>query len=257
MIDTTNLYQVPVTALLTANQDISDMILVDFTAKEAAQDLQMSQHKPLLRKTWKRAAKTEARDTGKSNSNIPSDQQEIERIINDYYTNLYTSQGSTQGHTLLPYIPNSVTDSMNEELIAPVSEEDIKKALFTMNPHKSPGEDGMSALFYQHFWPLIKGDICRAENASWLWNSWLKVRDKCGKWMQAVIHNGKGTRILDDFWVPNSKGKRLQFIPGAGANLTWTAAAAALSAALSSAAAAALSSAAVGPFRLVRPIFRT
>ncbi|GER55378.1 heat stress transcription factor A-7b [Striga asiatica] len=31
----------------------------------------------------------------------------------------------------------------------------------------------------------------RKVNASWLWNSWLKVRDNCAKWMQSVIHNGK------------------------------------------------------------------
>lgn len=37
----------------------------------------------------------------------------------------------------------------NEAIIAEVSEQEVKTALFSMYPDKSPGPDGMSTGFYQ------------------------------------------------------------------------------------------------------------
>ena len=36
---------------------------------------------------------------------------------------------------------------------------EIKLTLFSCNPHKSPGSDGLSFLFYQTFWDTVKGDL--------------------------------------------------------------------------------------------------
>ncbi|KAL5556875.1 hypothetical protein UlMin_039111 [Ulmus minor] len=40
--------------------------------------------------------------------------------------------------------------------------EDVRTAVFQMAPTKSPGADGMSAIFYQKFWPIIGEDITAA-----------------------------------------------------------------------------------------------
>ncbi|XP_013632803.1 PREDICTED: uncharacterized protein LOC106338352 [Brassica oleracea var. oleracea] len=48
---------------------------------------------------------------------------------------------------------------MNDNLTAPVSEWEIKLALFAMHPEKAPGLDGMTALFYQKFWDIVKEDL--------------------------------------------------------------------------------------------------
>ena len=48
---------------------------------------------------------------------------------------------------------------MNENLTAPVSEWEVKSALFAMHPEKTPGPDGMTALFYKKFWDIVKEDL--------------------------------------------------------------------------------------------------
>jgi hypothetical protein len=52
-----------------------------------------------------------------------------------------------------------VTESENEMLTQPFTEEEVKCAIFQMEHNKSPGLDGFPAEFYQVFWELIKHDI--------------------------------------------------------------------------------------------------
>lgn len=49
---------------------------------------------------------------------------------------------------------------MNQRLVRLVEDNEIKKALFAMNPHKSPGSDRMTPLFFQKYWHIVGHDIC-------------------------------------------------------------------------------------------------
>lgn len=62
-------------------------------------------------------------------------------------------------------VPTSITDQMNIQLIAEVSEEDIKHTLFMVHPKKVPGSGGMTGLFYKHAWHLIKNDVVELVNS--------------------------------------------------------------------------------------------
>ena len=62
-------------------------------------------------------------------------------------------------HDLLNGIPRTVLEEVNASLTRPVTEEEIRKALFAMNPDKSPGPDGMTAGFFQHHWNTIKSGV--------------------------------------------------------------------------------------------------
>ena len=44
------------------------------------------------------------------------------------------------------------------------TEEEVKAALFMMHPEKTPGPDGMTALFYQQSWSIIKEDVVNMFN---------------------------------------------------------------------------------------------
>jgi hypothetical protein len=44
-----------------------------------------------------------------------------------------------------------MSTSKNASLISPFTENEIKNAIFSMNPNKTPGPDGFSILFYPKF----------------------------------------------------------------------------------------------------------
>lgn len=61
----------------------------------------------------------------------------------------------------LSYIPHLVQDRDNEELVKPVTEEEILAALMQFEPDKDPGLDGFTAHFYKKCWHIIKFDLVR------------------------------------------------------------------------------------------------
>ena len=59
---------------------------------------------------------------------------------------------------------DKITPSENELLEAPFSEEEIKTAVFESYAEGAPGPDGISFVFYQKFWDLVKGDLVKMFN---------------------------------------------------------------------------------------------
>ncbi|KAL5556024.1 hypothetical protein UlMin_038260 [Ulmus minor] len=59
-------------------------------------------------------------------------------------------------------IERKVTPQQNEQMDQAFVAEDVKTAVFQMAPTKSPGADGMSAIFYQKFWPIVGEEITAA-----------------------------------------------------------------------------------------------
>ena len=48
---------------------------------------------------------------------------------------------------------------MNSALLAPYTAEDVHKALFDIGELKAPGPDGLHAIFYKRFWPMLEEDL--------------------------------------------------------------------------------------------------
>ena len=57
-----------------------------------------------------------------------------------------------------------MSNSENELLTAPFSEGEIKEAVWSCYVDGAPGPDGLSFLFYQKFWNLIKNDVVHLFN---------------------------------------------------------------------------------------------
>ena len=55
-----------------------------------------------------------------------------------------------------------VHPDMNHALLQPYTPEEVRKALFSMHPSKSPGPDGMSPFFFQKFWHVVGDDVTSA-----------------------------------------------------------------------------------------------
>uniref|UniRef100_A0A803PI32 Reverse transcriptase domain-containing protein n=1 Tax=Cannabis sativa TaxID=3483 RepID=A0A803PI32_CANSA len=60
---------------------------------------------------------------------------------------------------LFQYFSASVMAGQNQKLLEPVTDVEIRRALFQMHPDKSPGPDGMTPGFYQKCWNTVGNDI--------------------------------------------------------------------------------------------------
>ena len=52
-----------------------------------------------------------------------------------------------------------MTEEENLILTSPLTEEEVKEAVFGSYANGAPGLDGFSFMFYQNLWNLIKGDL--------------------------------------------------------------------------------------------------
>jgi hypothetical protein len=83
----------------------------------------------------------------------------LKPIILQYFANLFSSEVQMVDPNLLEKITPKVTPLMNENLLAPFSAEDVKKAAFSIGDLKAPGPDGLHAIFYKSFWSLCGDEI--------------------------------------------------------------------------------------------------
>ncbi|XP_048611535.1 uncharacterized protein LOC125585868 [Brassica napus] len=93
------------------------------------------------------------------NGNIVEDEEGLVAIATSYFRQIFESSTPEDIEEALSEVPTTITGTMNDSLTAPVSEWEVKLALFAMHPDKAPGPDGMTALFYQQFWDIVKQDL--------------------------------------------------------------------------------------------------
>lgn len=54
------------------------------------------------------------------------------------------------------------SEALESYLISPLSREDMKKIVFSLNGQKSPGPDSFTATFFQSTWQIVGEDITSA-----------------------------------------------------------------------------------------------
>src|SRR4051812_44357987 len=89
---------------------------------------------------------------------VDEDKNEVQQ----FYHQLYTSQGFHELEPLLQHVPLKVTPDMNLALTKPYDLAKVKTVLFQMDPSKAPGVDGFTTGFYQRHWELLKDDVTQA-----------------------------------------------------------------------------------------------
>lgn len=85
----------------------------------------------------------------------------IANIFMEYYTGLFSSSQPVEFEELIQAVQLKVSTGMNADLAHEFHEGEVRKALKQMYPLKAPGLDGMSPLFYQHFWSTCGHVICK------------------------------------------------------------------------------------------------
>ena len=97
-------------------------------------------------------------------SNWVTKENGVEKVAVDYFDGLFNSTNPVEFDSFLEEIGPSISPQMNLMLLRVATEEEIRQALFMMHPEKAPGSDGMTALFFQHFWNVIKKEVVELVN---------------------------------------------------------------------------------------------
>jgi len=56
-------------------------------------------------------------------------------------------------------IPSILDDRLNDRLVAKISEEEVRDAVFEMGGSKAPGPDGFPGSFFQSFWDIVGTEV--------------------------------------------------------------------------------------------------
>ena len=80
------------------------------------------------------------------------DETKMEEIVVQYYNNLFTSSNLSEFNEILNAVQPKVSTSMNQELVRNFTEHEVRLALKQMYYLKATSPNGMSSLFFQHFW---------------------------------------------------------------------------------------------------------
>ena len=98
------------------------------------------------------------------NGNVVEDEEGLVAIATSYFRQIFESSNPEDIDDALSEVSITITGVINEDLTARVTEWDVKLPLFTMHPEKSPRPDGMTTLFYQKFWDIVKDDLTHMVN---------------------------------------------------------------------------------------------
>lgn len=75
-------------------------------------------------------------------------QNGIAAYITDYYQTLFKAS-QTEVDEVISCVPTTISEEQNRKLLLPITEKEVKSALFQMHPDKAPGPDGMTPAFFQ------------------------------------------------------------------------------------------------------------
>lgn len=85
---------------------------------------------------------------------------EIRKVIEEYFGPLFTAS-NLEGKLSERESVKQVSKEDNENLMAEVTWEEVKYAVFSIHPDKSSGPDGLNPAFFQAFWNIVEGDVTK------------------------------------------------------------------------------------------------
>ena len=97
---------------------------------------------------WPRRRHNEITKLKDSSRNFFSNQTDLERIAVAYFQEMFTSVSTGSFSQVIHHVHEVVTPEMNNMLLEEFTQEEVKKALFQMNPTKAPGLDGMNSFIF-------------------------------------------------------------------------------------------------------------
>ncbi|KAF9663490.1 hypothetical protein SADUNF_Sadunf17G0055900 [Salix dunnii] len=94
--------------------------------------------------------------------NVIHDQQGLGRVAIACYKDLMTARGNAEDVSSVGQFPVSIPEAMKLDITSPITNEEIKNALFSIPDNKAPGPIGFSAIFYEESWLIVGDDFTDA-----------------------------------------------------------------------------------------------
>jgi hypothetical protein len=88
-----------------------------------------------------------------------TDNEDIQKALMDYFTNIFTSSNPTNFSDTTAGISNRVNPSMYDLINQDFNASEVYQAVFQLNSNSAPGPDGLSASFFQSYWDIIGEDL--------------------------------------------------------------------------------------------------
>ena len=109
----------------------------------------------LEKRTFKKSKISSLKDENGKNVN---DTAGLLRVTEAFYRKLFSPSNTDpiQQKHLLKNIKTTLTHTQKELLDAPITLDELNKAVKSLNDDKSPGLTGLPAEFYKRFWPLLQ-----------------------------------------------------------------------------------------------------
>jgi hypothetical protein len=92
---------------------------------------------------------------------VVSSTENIIKVATQYYKEIFKFEPRPQINISNNFFSEGgkVSEEENAVLEEEFTEEEIKKRVFESYPDGAPGPNGISFMFYQHFWNVVKGDL--------------------------------------------------------------------------------------------------
>lgn len=87
--------------------------------------------------------------------------EDLGRLAETHFRNLYSSEDIVVQLANWSEISPKITDDQNSILVRPMSIEEVREAVFDINPSKCPGPDEMNGYFFQQFWDSTKTKLMK------------------------------------------------------------------------------------------------
>ncbi|XP_042939551.1 uncharacterized protein LOC122274591 [Carya illinoinensis] len=94
-----------------------------------------------------------------SAGNIAHEQKDIGEVFTGFFSSLFTTSLPVNFEACLHALQPQVTIEMSTSLLKKFTIEEVREAVFQMNPLGSPGPDGFPAQFYQKHWEVVGEDV--------------------------------------------------------------------------------------------------
>ncbi|XP_056691809.1 uncharacterized protein [Spinacia oleracea] len=82
----------------------------------------------------------------------------------EYYQNLLGTKASSRSHVMIDivHVGPTLEQLQKDQLLAPVTNEEVKYAMFSINGDKAPGPDGFGSHFFRENWNIVGEDVTKA-----------------------------------------------------------------------------------------------